>query len=411
MAFTPFDFTKSWRNAADFPTFEPDETRVRDDMQCLFDELGEGLNRLIEELRAEKLPFTPTAGVDSADVQNAIENVQAQIANAALGSLPDGSITERKLSEGAVTAEKIADGAVGLEKIAQGVIPTPTAQSPRANGTAAVGEDAGYARGDHVHPHDPTKADLRGGKLLPAQLSRARVNVTSSRGLEPSDDGKVLYVSGTEEVCITVPTNSSAQLPIGSEIAVYRAGTGSVRFAAAEGVTLCCSEGSPDGLKRYDSARLKKWEANVWSIELNHDFEIKDKSIGSAKLADAAVGRTQLAANAVTGEKIAAGAVSASYSVTVPSAAASWSRRDGSSDNAWYTEITVSGIKNTDRGDLFLRRGTDGESVPSLDAFERDGEALSHIIAASISADNTLLLFADEIPGNDIDCFLRVVRK
>ena len=57
MAFTPFDFTKSWRNAADFPTFEPDETKVRDDLQSLFDELKAGLNKLIGELKADNLPF------------------------------------------------------------------------------------------------------------------------------------------------------------------------------------------------------------------------------------------------------------------------------------------------------------------------------------------------------------------
>lgn len=136
MAFTPFDFTKSWRNAEDFPTFEPDETKVRDDLQSLFDELKAGLNKLIGELKAGNLPFVPTAGVDSTDVQNAIENVQSQIANVALGSLPDGSVTERKLSDGSVTAEKIADGAVTDRKIAQGVIPRPRrdAQNERHGG-------------------------------------------------------------------------------------------------------------------------------------------------------------------------------------------------------------------------------------------------------------------------------------
>ena len=411
MAFTPFDFTKSWRNAADFPTFEPDETKVRDDLQSLFDELKAGLNKLIGELKAGNLPFAPTAGVDSTDVQNAIENVQSQIANVALGNLPDGSVTERKLSDGSVTAGKIADGAVTGGKIAEGVIPAPTAETPRMNGTAAAGEDAGYARGDHIHPQDSGKADLLGGKVLPAQLSRARVNVVSPRSLELSDDGKALYVSGTEDISLTVPANSSAQLPIGSEITVCRAGAGRVGFIAAEGVTLLCSEESLDGMRRYDSAQLKKWEANVWSIEFNHDFTVESKSITADKLAEGAVGTAQLAADAVTGKKIAAGAVSGRYPVTIPSASASWARWGVSDDNAWYTELTVSGVKSTDRGDLFLQRGIGSDTTPSLTAFEQDAENFAHIVAASITADNTLRVFADEIPANNIYCFLRVVRK
>lgn len=411
MAFTPFDFTKSWRNAADFPTFEPDETKVRDDLQSLFDELKAGLNKLIGELRADKLPFVPTAGVDSTDVQNAIENVQSQIANVALGNLPDGSVTERKLSDGSVTAEKIAAGAVTGGKIAEGVIPAPTAETPRMNGTAAAGEDAGYARGDHVHPQDSGKADLLGGKVLPAQLSRARVNVVSPRSLELSDDGKALYVSGAEDISLTVPANSSAQLPIGSEITVCRAGAGRVGFIAAEGVTLLCSEESLDGMKRYDSAQLKKWEANVWSVEFNHDFTVESKSITADKLADGAVGAAQLAADAVTGDKIAAGAVTGRYPVTISSAAASWARWNGGGDNAWYTEITVSGVRSSDRGDLFLQRGIASDAAPSLAGFEQDAENFAHIVAVNITADDTLRVFADEIPANDIYCFLRVVKK
>ena len=39
MSLTRFDFTKNWENAADFPTYEENETQVRADMQCLYDEL------------------------------------------------------------------------------------------------------------------------------------------------------------------------------------------------------------------------------------------------------------------------------------------------------------------------------------------------------------------------------------
>ena len=113
----------------------------------------------------------------------------------------------------------------------------------------------------------------------------------------------------------------------------------------------------------------------------------------------------------VTDEKIAVGAVSKRYNVTIHSAADSWARWNGNSDNAWYTEITVLGVKSTDRGDLFLQRGVSSGATPSLAAFEQDAENFAHIVAANITADNTLRVFADEIPANNINCYLRVVTK
>ncbi|MBQ2995846.1 MAG: hypothetical protein IJE22_01235 [Oscillibacter sp.] len=41
-----FEYTKSWRSPADFPTVEVSEVQVREDMQCLFDEAAEGINAL-----------------------------------------------------------------------------------------------------------------------------------------------------------------------------------------------------------------------------------------------------------------------------------------------------------------------------------------------------------------------------
>lgn len=128
---------------------------------------------------------------------------------------------------------------------------------------------------------------------------------------------------------------------------------------------------------------------------------IYEKAVSASKLADAAV----------TGAKIAVGAVSGRYTMTIPSAAASWARWNGSDNNAWYTDITVSGVNRTDRGDLFLQRGISSDATPSLAAFEQDAKNFAHIVAANITADNTLRVFADEIPANNIYCYLRVVKK
>ena len=50
MAFTPLTFTKSWENAEDFPTYEPDETQVRADLQYLYDEIRDAFNGLVAAL-------------------------------------------------------------------------------------------------------------------------------------------------------------------------------------------------------------------------------------------------------------------------------------------------------------------------------------------------------------------------
>ncbi len=111
------------------------------------------------------------------------------------------------------------------------------------------------------------KADLVSGKVKPEQLSRERVNLTASRALTVGDAGKALYSTAGTGLTLTLPLNSAAPLPIGTELTVFRAGSGEVRFEPAEGVTLRCPYGSPSIKNRYGSARLKKWDANVWALE------------------------------------------------------------------------------------------------------------------------------------------------
>lgn len=313
MAFTPFNFTKSWRNAVDFPTFESDETKVRDDMQSLFDELKVGVNRLIGELKASNIPFTPTAEVDSSDVQNAIENVQAQIAQAILGELPDGSVTTVKLADeavktgkiadGAVTSDKLADEAVTAAKLADDAVSTDSLADGAVTGEKIAEGTIGLSKLSSEALN--AKADLIDGKVKPSQVSKARVNVTASRALALTDDGKLLYVSSSSAVTLTLPLNSVAQIPVGGEIIVYRAGLGAVAIAGAEGVNITCSA-ALNSLSQYDTAVLKKFGANDWNVEFNHN-PIPAGGVTGNEIADGAVTASKIAAEAVTPEKASAG--------------------------------------------------------------------------------------------------------
>ena len=52
MGFSKLTFSKNWENPSDFPTVENNETRVRQDMQCLYDETAVAFNKLVDELDA-----------------------------------------------------------------------------------------------------------------------------------------------------------------------------------------------------------------------------------------------------------------------------------------------------------------------------------------------------------------------
>lgn len=98
-------------------------------LKAKFDEAGNKIktafNNLVDELNdgesgdisASEVSFTSSAGVPEDNVQDAIENVQGQLASISQGAVADGSITTAKLANGAVTAEKLASGAIGWRKL------------------------------------------------------------------------------------------------------------------------------------------------------------------------------------------------------------------------------------------------------------------------------------------------------
>ena len=110
-------FTNKIASLPDQPNMLPDELKAYFDSSP--EELREALNDLCDALgdtaAAANLGFAQTAGVPASTVQGAIENVQAQVSAAVVGSIPSGSITEDKLSqdvrdrldenEAAITAE------------------------------------------------------------------------------------------------------------------------------------------------------------------------------------------------------------------------------------------------------------------------------------------------------------------
>ena len=88
------NYSKDWRNPADFPTVEPDEAKVREDMQILYTEIQEFLNNKI--IPAMKLLEIP--GIENLPVEDAVSNSKSRIPTsyavaklfAANGNIPAG---------------------------------------------------------------------------------------------------------------------------------------------------------------------------------------------------------------------------------------------------------------------------------------------------------------------------------
>jgi hypothetical protein len=111
VALQKLQYSKDWRRSQDFPTYEGNEAKVREDLQLLFTEAQTALNNLIDALGAGEIPFSATSAIDAENVQAAIEVVQAQIASILDDpdsvTLPDDSIVTSKYKNGSVTLAKL----------------------------------------------------------------------------------------------------------------------------------------------------------------------------------------------------------------------------------------------------------------------------------------------------------------
>ena len=83
--------------------------------------LKKALNDLVAALgnnaAAKSIGFTPTTAVNKTNVQDAIENVQSQIAGVSQAGIADGAVTAAKIADGAVGTAALADAAVTYDKI------------------------------------------------------------------------------------------------------------------------------------------------------------------------------------------------------------------------------------------------------------------------------------------------------
>lgn len=94
---------------------------------------------LIPALIASNLPFTPTAAVNAATIQAAIENVQAQLAGISAGSIPNNTVGMEKLTKTVQNAIASGGGAAAaVTALSKTVSQNVTATSENTTAIAAI---------------------------------------------------------------------------------------------------------------------------------------------------------------------------------------------------------------------------------------------------------------------------------
>ena len=138
--------------------------------------LKKALNDLVAALGGESaakcIGFVATEAVNKTNVQDAIEDVQAQIAGVSQGAIADGAVTTDKLAGGAVTTEKIAKGAVTYHQIANETIGSPELAD---NAVAASKIASSAVQERHIFNGAVTESKLAGESVTQAKIANAAV--------------------------------------------------------------------------------------------------------------------------------------------------------------------------------------------------------------------------------------------
>lgn len=304
MSLSKLTYTKDWRNPDDFPTYSSDETQIRADMQLLFDEACSALNKLIDDLDASEIPFAPTPEIQAADVRQALIAIQNQIAQIALGNLPDNSISSQKIKPGAVTEEKMADLSVTTRALADKSISEPKLGDVSVS-TRAI-QDGAVTRDKMADDAYNDKANLVNGRVAADELTRTVKYVSESYTLVLDDLRKIVAVNPIEPVVVTIPGNVDAAFPVGAEIDILSRSDNDITIQGGSGVTL---SGPVTLLSNAGSkARLVKIGTNEWSISVDEkatENGIEDSAVTDAKIADGAVSAGKIASGAITRAKLA----------------------------------------------------------------------------------------------------------
>lgn len=107
------------------------------------------------------------------------------------------------------------------------------------------------------------------GDVTLATSTATNAQTGTSYTLALSDNGKLVTLSNSSSIAVTIPTNGSVALPVGAVIMMAAYGTGTVTISGAGGVTVVsggATTASPQIRAQYSSVGAIQTSANNWLV-------------------------------------------------------------------------------------------------------------------------------------------------
>ena len=198
------EFSKDWTKAEDFPTYEPDESQVRADLQLLHNEAKAAINALVDKLKSAEFAShlaVSAEGMTATNLAAALAEILATAKAAQAGTIVDGTVTEAKLA--AALVQKI-----------NSIDVTYSMNAPTANETP----ETGYQLGKLWLKPEFSIANLASDYALASGADWTGENVTkeaSGGKLVCSGTGDSQY--GTAKAEFTVPAGHTVRVWLTAE--------------------------------------------------------------------------------------------------------------------------------------------------------------------------------------------------
>ena len=224
------EFSKDWTEAEDFPTYEPDESQVRADLQLLHNEAKAAINALVEKLESAEFAShlaVSAEGMTATNLAAALAEILATAKAAQAGTIVDGTVTEAKLA--AALVQKI-----------NSIDVTYSMNAPTANETP----ETGYQLGKLWLKPEFSIANLASDYALASGADWTGENVTkeaSGGKLVCSGTGDSQY--GTAKAEFTVPAGHTVRVWLTAEetagqFASLKAYLGTTEYTLTSGTQL-----------------------------------------------------------------------------------------------------------------------------------------------------------------------------
>lgn len=142
-----------------------------------------------------------------------------------------------------------------------------TAATIAMDGTQAAGTSNLYARADHVHPTDTSRAAATHTHTSSA-VPTVDINSTptGSYTLVLADAGKLVLMPSASAQTVTIPPNSSVAFPIGTKIDIIQTGAGQCDIAPGAGVTLNSDTSKRKINIQYAAVSCIKTATDTWLL-------------------------------------------------------------------------------------------------------------------------------------------------